>query len=332
MRSLSKYMCMWLFCAALFIVSCNVETTNPYPHDGTFSTYLLYRDREGAITLYNLPVQAMYINGIQRLQDGSAIIIADKLYHWEPESGYFTDITKQGMQLDYISTSVDGAYIYYCANYDIYRMNTTDFTPEVLLYSQYYQYMDPRISNDGRYLGNRSNTNRSSRYYPMYLDLQTGETYSLQSDNESHDNSARGILVDPGLGKIFYSADYKLWSMNMDGSNRALLTGIIPNAKITLDGKYLLSYQTDDCYFRNNLTNTWYRINNAYVNGAALAANLYYYRDYVQHKLFSYNLDTGENTMVLDSIIGGRPLSGVFYMSPAADGSSLVALVYIWAG
>lgn len=338
MKSLTKVLAFMALGFTVLIGSCDDWATDPN-NPANYRARLLYIDSSGAISLHALPEFSMDITSIQgivRLADGSAILVGNNLYLWKPGSEDYTNITPQDFQVIPhafpISASQDGSSIYYTANDNICKMNTSDFSQEVLVDSLGWHFWAPRISNDGRYLGFIGGKS-FGHYFPMYMDMITKEIVSLKSDNSSRDDSSRDILVDTVMGKIFYAAKFNsdfwpaLCSMNIDGSSRALLTSLLRHTAITYDHKYLVPYYCDDCYFRNNLTQTWYHVINGYANGTSLAANVIYYCDTSTTKMFKYNMDTSSKTLVLDNPFCDETTNGIFNISPAADGSSVVAVV-----
>ncbi|MDD4310386.1 MAG: hypothetical protein PHO32_08405, partial [Candidatus Cloacimonetes bacterium] len=97
--------------------------------------------------------------------------------------------------------------------------------------------------------------------------------------------------------------------------------------QLSSDGKYLIAFNSDNCYYRDNTTNVWYRIRYTMSFGADLAVNQIVYFDYSDSKTYRFNLDTQEKTLVLENVINNKHVYEMFFFGLTGGRNSLVALI-----
>ncbi len=323
----------------LLLSSCYVDEFGP-PN----LYYLCFADSTGTLQRTELPFTISSYEphpfyDMERLKDGRALIISNKLHLWNPYTDSMTDITPSGFVSAAgranVAISSDGAHIYYSTGAKIIRRNLNSNVEETLVDSLEASFFAPVLSQDEHYLTfikSTKNTNNTLLYegYPLYLNLISGEVTSLPQT---------GILVthafvDSFRERIYYTVSGHLYTMELDGSHRALVFSNFGNAMLSGDGNFLVNSLYD--YYESNVYTQLYRDNRnlgwkffeAYgQNALARNINLLYYGKL--KRLYAMNLDTAEVRPVLPSVVFAHEVLNFMGIAPAWDGKDLVCVVVL---
>lgn len=298
--------------------------------------YLCHADSTGLLHRTDLPVDASSFIGMERLKDGRALIISNKLHLWNPYTDAMTDITPTGFVsergLSNVACSSDGQFIYYSAGGKIQRKSLLDNSVVTLVDSLNSIFFDPVISLDDRYLNFIKATkdaynNLNYEGYPLFLNLISGEVMSLHQTGLV----ASTALIDSYQERFYYVLYSSLYTMDMDGSHRSLVFSNFGKARLSGDGNFLVNsfYYYDATnyvqYYRDNRTMGWRYFEASGPNGLARNANLLYYSKL--KRLYALNLDSGTSSTILPSVIFGHEVLSVLGIAPAWDGKDLVCVV-----
>lgn len=315
----------------LLLSSCYVDEFGP-PN----LSYLCHADSLGVLHKTDLPAGSGNVVGIQRLKDGRALIISNKLHLWNPYNDAMTDITPSGFVSGItgsnVAVSSDGQHYYFPAGGKIKRRDLNGNVEETLVDWLNAVFFGLNLSRDERYLCFIKSTkdaynNIVYKGYPLYLNLISGEVTSLPQAGTLVTNA----IVDSFRERIYYTQENNLYTMELDGSHRALVFADFCNALLSGDGNFMVNGWTGDGthpqYYRDNRIMGWSFFETTGQNALARDVNLLYYSKL--KKLFAMNLDSGMVSTILPDIIFGHQVVGVRAIAPAWNGKDLVCMVIL---
>ena len=332
-----KNLYLLMLLAMILVTACSSDY-QPVPTESK----LAWVDADGIAHVMALPDSIGGIRSMNTLPDGRLLILSDRFKIYSKLTNTTvsletSDILIPGMGNIY-SLSSQGDAVFYSSNGKICRKRIAGGTEEVLVDSTGVTYYSPTASKDGRYLAFMCKNGENSwewQGYPLYVDLQTGLVHSMKTGDENLDRGVTDCWVDHLSGRMMFSTHpaysaYHLNSMNLDGTGRTIVTEIIYLAELTADGSYLLPRGATyfGRYYRDNRTMLWRMLPTATSYRISRAANLLYYYDYDQIKVYQENLDTGERMMIFNkNIIPKRKIIGVGHITPNWNDDGLFAIL-----
>ncbi len=172
---------------------------------------------------------------------GEMIKVTTSLYQTDPKFSYCRQIIPDSLIVDAgssLSFSTDGAWVYFAANGDIYRVSPNGAVLQRVAESQDRVYANPKINGDDRYLSFIDITNTNNRV--IYVkDLQSNQEF----DYTNGTTQTKNAVYHSGTQRLYYVNNTGLWSVALSDSSATRLIQFSPDGRLhlTTDSRFIVA-------------------------------------------------------------------------------------------
>jgi hypothetical protein len=172
---------------------------------------------------------------------GEMIKVSTSLFQTDPKFSYCRQIVPDSLIVEAsssLSFSSDGAWVYFAANGDIYRVSPDGAELQRIAESQDMVFANPKISGDDRYLSFIDITNTLAPVICV-KDLQTGTIY----EHANGTSKAKSAVFLSSSQRIYYVNNTGLWSIALSDSSSTQEIQFSPDGRLhlTTDGRFIVA-------------------------------------------------------------------------------------------